>query len=262
MFLWQHTQFQIAIMQEWLPLYLILSKHCPLPNKRLIRRASAIIWALHMLKMGWIISPYTVKQAAFDLHQKETGSKSVAIATSKYASRGAFLVYNVLAKFQLFCIITCRDILYFVFWLPFVTSQLWHHQYLICIIQKSWISLERDEIWQKGKCHSSSLLKVFQISLFFNSSIFHFIGALIELWSYDSIYINTRHFQAIVYRLMAITQSLFWNNIAPDRTYFLQISSSLNTSLAACWRNSLMVLYSFCHSSWACCFKDWSLSLK
>ena len=33
--LWQHTQFQIAIMQEWLPLYLILSKHCPLPKGHL-----------------------------------------------------------------------------------------------------------------------------------------------------------------------------------------------------------------------------------
>ena len=32
-----------------------------------------------------------VKQAAFDLQQKETGSKTVAIATSKYASCGAFL---------------------------------------------------------------------------------------------------------------------------------------------------------------------------
>ena len=32
MLLWQYTQFQIAIMQEWLPLYLILSKHCPLPK--------------------------------------------------------------------------------------------------------------------------------------------------------------------------------------------------------------------------------------
>ena len=32
MLLWQHTQFQIAIMQEWLPLYLILSKQCPLPK--------------------------------------------------------------------------------------------------------------------------------------------------------------------------------------------------------------------------------------
>ena len=31
-----------------------------------------------------------VKQAAFDLQQKETGSKTVAIATSKYASCGAF----------------------------------------------------------------------------------------------------------------------------------------------------------------------------
>ena len=44
-----------------------------------------------MLKMGLIISSYTVKQAAFDLQQKETGSKTVAIATSKYALCGAFL---------------------------------------------------------------------------------------------------------------------------------------------------------------------------
>ena len=119
---------------------------------RLIRRASAI-WALHMLKMRWIISPYTVKQAIFDLQQKETGSKTVAIATSKYASCGVFLI------------ITCRDILYFVFWLPYCHT-LWHHQYLICIIQKLLISLERYEIWQKGKHHSSSLLKAFQIHLF------------------------------------------------------------------------------------------------
>ena len=40
MLLWQHTQFQIAIMHEWLPLYLILSKHSPLKGA---------IWALHML---------------------------------------------------------------------------------------------------------------------------------------------------------------------------------------------------------------------
>ena len=90
-----------------------------------------------------------------------------------------FLVYNVLAKFQLFCIITCRDILYFVFWLPHCHT-LWRHQYLVCIIQKSWISLEQDEIWQKGKHHSSSLLKAFQIRLFFNTSIFYFIGTLIK----------------------------------------------------------------------------------
>ena len=93
-----------------------------------------------------------------------------------------FLVYNVLAKFQLFCIITCRDILYFVFWLPYCHT-LWRHQYLICIIQKSWISLERDEIWQKGKCHSSSLFKGLSNKPFFNSSIFHFIGTLNKVYS-------------------------------------------------------------------------------
>ena len=31
MLLWQYTQFQIVIMQEWLPLYLIFSKHRPFP---------------------------------------------------------------------------------------------------------------------------------------------------------------------------------------------------------------------------------------
>ena len=132
-----------------------------------------------MLKMRWIISPYTVKQATFDLQQKETGSKIVAKQHQNMHHVAYFLVYNVLAKFQLFCIITCRHILYFVFWLPYCHT-LWCHQYLICIIQKLWISLERYEIWQKGKHHSSSLLKAFQIHLFFNTSIFHFIGTLKE----------------------------------------------------------------------------------
>ena len=67
----------------------------------------------------------------------------------------------MLTKFQFHCSITCRNILYFVFWLPYCHT-LWHHQYLICIIQKLWISLEQYEIWQKGKHHSSSLLKAFQ----------------------------------------------------------------------------------------------------
>ena len=130
-----------------------------------------------MLKMGWIISPCTVKQAAFDLQQKETVSKTVAIATSKYASCGAFLsvqracqipifLHHYLQRYSLLCVFT-----------PYCHT-LWRHQYLICIIQKSWISLERDEIWQKGKHHSSSLFKAFQIRLFFNTSIFHFIGTL------------------------------------------------------------------------------------
>ena len=70
-----------------------------------------------MLKMGWISSPYTVKQAAFDLQQKETGSKTVAIATSKYTSYGAFLsvqracqipivLHHYLQRYSLFCVLT------------------------------------------------------------------------------------------------------------------------------------------------------------
>ena len=67
-----------------------------------------------MLKMGWTISP---KQAAFDLQQKETGSKTVALATSKYASCGAFLsvqracqipivLHHYLQRYSLFCVLT------------------------------------------------------------------------------------------------------------------------------------------------------------
>ena len=70
-----------------------------------------------MLKMGWIISPYTVKQAAFDLEQKETGSKTVALATSKYTSCGEFLsvqsacqipisLHHYLQSYSLFCVLT------------------------------------------------------------------------------------------------------------------------------------------------------------
>ena len=70
-----------------------------------------------MLKMSRIISPYTVEQAAFDLQQKETGSKTVAIATSKYTSCGAFLsiqsayqipisLHHYLQRYSLFCVLT------------------------------------------------------------------------------------------------------------------------------------------------------------
>jgi len=45
----------------------------------------------HCICLKWDESfhHYPVKQAAFDLQQKESGSKTVAIATSKYTSRGA-----------------------------------------------------------------------------------------------------------------------------------------------------------------------------
>ena len=83
---------------------------------RLIRSAYAI-WELHMLKMGWIISPYRVKQAAFDLQQKETGNKTVAIATSKCTSCGTFhsvqcacqipiVLHHYLQRYSLLCVLT------------------------------------------------------------------------------------------------------------------------------------------------------------
>ena len=64
-----------------------------------------------------VFSLYTVKQATFDLHQKETGSKTVAIATSKYASCFVFLsvqracqipiiLHHYLQRYSLLCVLT------------------------------------------------------------------------------------------------------------------------------------------------------------
>ena len=130
-----------------------------------------------MLKMRWIISPYTVKQATFDLQQKETGSKTVAIATSKYTSSGTFLrlqhghqvsisLQYYLQNYSLFCVLTSI--------LSHIMTSLVPNLHNTKIVNIS----ERYEIWQKWKHHSSSLLKAFQIHLFFNTSIFHFIGIL------------------------------------------------------------------------------------
>ena len=70
----------------------------------------------HCICLKWDESfhHYPVKQAAFDLQQKETGSKTVAIATSKYMSCDAFL--SVQGACQIPIVLHhCRDILYFVF---------------------------------------------------------------------------------------------------------------------------------------------------
>ena len=86
----------------------------------------------------------------------------------------------MLTKFQFHCSITCRNILYFV--LTSILSHLMTSSVPNLHNTKLWISLERHEIWQKWKHHSSSLLKAFQIHLFFNTSIFHFIGTLKLPW--------------------------------------------------------------------------------
>ena len=87
-----------------------------------------------------------------------------------------------------------------------IVTPLWRHQHLICIIKKSWISLEQDEIWQKGKRHSSSLLKAFQIRLFFITSIFHFIGTLIYYILSMSLLIYI--LKSILFRLLFKSQQV------------------------------------------------------
>jgi len=62
--------------------------------------------------------------------------------------------------------------------------------FLICIIQKTWISLTRKKIFQKGKRHSSLLWKAFQISRnhFLHHSHFKTfkLGIFCQIWSWSS----------------------------------------------------------------------------
>ena len=139
-----------------------------------------------MLKMGWIISPYTVKQAAFDLQQKGTGSKTFAKATSKYASCGAFLsvqracqvsisLQYYLQRYSLFCVLT--SILTHL-----MTSSVpnLHNTKILNISGTRWNMTKRKMPFFFTFKGLSNIL-FFQISLFFNSSFFHFIGTLRHL---------------------------------------------------------------------------------
>ena len=64
---------------------------------------------------------------------------------------------------------------------------LWYHQYLICILVETWISLGGKKILPKETRHSSLFWKAFSISLFFIAwflrifCIYAKIGVLVEL---------------------------------------------------------------------------------
>ena len=129
-----------------------------------------------MLKMGWIISPYTVKQAAFDLQQKETGSKTVAIATSKYLSCGAYLsvqrasqipvvLHHYLQRYSLFCVLTSI--------LSHLMTSSVHNLHNTKILNIS------ETRWDMTKRKTPFFFTFKGLSnLPINTSIFHFIGTL------------------------------------------------------------------------------------
>ena len=113
MLLWQHIQLQLLLCRNGYPC--IWSWANTVHFLKLIRRASAI-WELHVLKMGWIISPYTVKQAAFDLQQKDTGSKTCLSNIKIYVMwrisqcttclPNSKILYHYLQRYSLFCVLT------------------------------------------------------------------------------------------------------------------------------------------------------------
>ena len=62
--------------------------------------------------------------------------------------------------------------------LSLILHILWHHEYLICILEETWISLGGKQISQKEKRHPFSFWKVLKIKLYFNCLIFQFICTL------------------------------------------------------------------------------------
>ena len=71
----------------------------------------------HCICLKWDESFHPIQSNRQHLQQKETGSKTVAITTSKYASCGAFLsvqracqipivLHHYLQRYSLFCVLT------------------------------------------------------------------------------------------------------------------------------------------------------------
>ena len=89
----------------------------------------------------------------FGFSQKETGAKDVAMYISG-------------AKFEDHCSNISGDILNSVFY-PFWWNDLWSHHFPHLHNTKTWISLKRKKIFQKGKHRSSLLWKAFQISSYY-----------------------------------------------------------------------------------------------
>ena len=88
----------------------------------------------------------------------------------------SYVMYISGAKFEGYCSNIPRDILDSVFY-HFSCTVYYVITFLICIIQKRLIvSLERNQICQKGKHHSAVFFKSLQISGYV--IIFHFIGTL------------------------------------------------------------------------------------
>lgn len=83
-------------------------------------RGPCVMWALCMFQIGPSIWPcWRSKTVKLELKKKETGTKTVTIATSNYVPSDVFLWLNihVHAKYPFHCPILSRDILDFLFWL-------------------------------------------------------------------------------------------------------------------------------------------------
>ena len=104
-----------------------------------------------------------LQMGVLGLLERETGTKGVAMATKWQVSFCFFCDVQYWCKvwrplFQYFGRYAWFSILLFMW------NHLWRHPFPHLHNTKTWISLKRKMIFQKGKCHSSWLWKPFQKS--------------------------------------------------------------------------------------------------
>ena len=141
---------------------------------------SSLMGTLGNFEIGWWVSPYRVTNGnSWSKAEKRTGTKSVPIKTSKYAPFDVFpRVHHYcqdsdalpfyLQRYSSFCVLA-------PYW-----NNLWRHQLSNLHNTKSWISLEREKISQKGKHHRLSFWKAFYVNL--SCFLLHMHFNLIQSW--------------------------------------------------------------------------------
>ena len=106
-----------------------------------------------------IFCPVQLQMVIFDFKEEGTGTKHVAIATSKCLPSGIFL------RMQHPCQVSWSIALLHDWWkfcvTPLYSHNWWCHQWLNLHNRKTWISLEQKKISQKEKCHFTLLWKAF-----------------------------------------------------------------------------------------------------
>ena len=163
MLLWQHSWSQIFLVQKWQSRVLIHSKpHSPSEGSL----EYLTQWA-HCVCLEWdqLLLPIKSYILIFYSKRKKTGSKRVAIATSKYLPFGVFL------RVQYWCQVSITFLV--VTEITPITSKTYDViSYLICIIQN------REYLWNEKRYQEkeNTIFLKLERSFIWAQLVFHFIG--------------------------------------------------------------------------------------